>query len=141
MPTTIGSAGFGGLIGVFQSPERTYLEYIDGSIMADGSFYDVSGTFFGAVYGGGNPSSCFMITATGDVSGCTKANAFCEKSLVKDLRMCLNNTSQGGVVVNATFSVTFPQRFSARNCIEYCRGMADFQVKNLIKLRCLLSFH
>ena len=129
MPFAIEATNFGGLVGAIQFNERSYLEYFDGSFMTDGSFFDVSGTSFGSVYGGGYPSVCFMISETGNVVACTKANVLCEKNLVKDLRMCLNKTSQG-VTINATFSVTFPQKFSARICIEYCRGMADFQVTN-----------
>jgi hypothetical protein len=143
LPFAIEAANFGGLIGAIQSNERSYLEYFDGSFMTDGSFFDVSGTPFGSVYGGGYPSVCFMISETGNVVACTKANVLCEKNLVKDLRMCLNKTSQGGgVTINATFSVTFPQKFSARICIEYCRGIADFQVtiKQWINLKCYEKF-
>ena len=41
------------MIGAFQSGDRRYLEYVDGSIMNDGSFSDVPSNFFGDVYGTG----------------------------------------------------------------------------------------
>lgn len=40
-------------IGAFQTPDRRYLEYVDGSLMNDGLFNDVGMTFFGDVYGTG----------------------------------------------------------------------------------------
>jgi hypothetical protein len=51
-----------GLIGGVASDDRRYIEYVDGTIMADGNFYDVSGQFFGTVYDTGvNIANCLMI--------------------------------------------------------------------------------
>ena len=51
-----------GMIGGVASEDRRYIEYVDGSIMADGFFYDVSGQFFGDVYNTGvNIANCLMI--------------------------------------------------------------------------------
>jgi hypothetical protein len=35
---------------------------VDGSMMTDGFFNDVPSTFFGDVYGGGMPASCFQVS-------------------------------------------------------------------------------
>ena len=50
---------YNGLIGAFQSADRRYLEYVDGSIMNDGSFSDVGSHFFGDVYGTGPTKNVF----------------------------------------------------------------------------------
>jgi len=50
---------YNGLIGAFQSADRRYLEYVDGSIMNDGSFSDVGSHFFGDVYGTGPIKNVF----------------------------------------------------------------------------------
>lgn len=178
VPITSGTTTYSGLIGAFQSPERTYLEYVDGSIMTDGYFSDASGfrfhlyikswtvlwiwqffsfrktrqaflefyfdcidsrTLFGTVYGGGAPSKCFMINDGGNIIGCTRANVLCEKSLILDGRMCLNRTGNP-LLLNATSKINFPQHFSARSCIEYCRGLdPTFQVSS--NLCCSFFFH
>jgi hypothetical protein len=69
---TQGLTGYKGVIGAFQTIENTFLEYVDGSIMADGNFYDVSGQAFGAIYGGGWNTDCMAIDTNGNVQRCTR---------------------------------------------------------------------
>jgi hypothetical protein len=41
------------IVGAFQTPDRRFLEYVDGSMMTDGIFYDWDQTFYSDIYGTG----------------------------------------------------------------------------------------
>ena len=124
-----------GLIGAFQTPDRRYLEYVDGSLMTDGFFSSVADQFFGGLYGtGADTFSCLMINPSGNIEICTSANVLCEKKLIKDSLMCLDNTDLTSLMVyNASSEITIPLRFTASMCIEYCRGNeSTYQVRVIL---------
>lgn len=103
--------------------------------MTDGSFSDVAGQNFGAVFGGGWTTDCVAMASTGSVLRCAAANVVCEKKLVRDVIMCVDKTTLAtSVNLNASTSISissFDQTnyFKASLCIEYCRGTDSNQVR------------
>jgi hypothetical protein len=128
------------MIGAFQTPDRRYLEFVDGSLMTDGFFSSVSSQFFGTVYGTGTDNiACLMINPSGNIERCTSANVLCEKKLIKDTLMCLDKTNLTGLMVyNALSEINVPLRLTASMCIEYCRGNeSTYQASTLLLLFCM----
>jgi hypothetical protein len=115
------------LIGAFQSQDRRYIEYVDGSLMTDGFFSDVSGKFFGKLYSTNqNGSTYLMIKPDGNIYPCYGGFPLCEKSLIKDLTMCIDSKNlQTNMNVNTSSSINIWSHNSAAICIEYCRGWSD----------------
>jgi len=118
---------FQALIGAFQSQDRRYIEYVDGSLMTDGFFSDVRGQFFGKLYSTNqNGSTYLMIKPDGNIYPCDGGFALCEKSLIKDLTMCIDSKNlQTNMNVNTSSSINILSHNSAAICIEYCRGWSD----------------
>ena len=121
-----GFTNYYGMIGAFQTPDRRYLDFVDGSIMTDGFFNSVAGQFFNNVYGTRvDIASCLMINPDGNIQACGSANVLCEKKLIKETLMCLDKTNLTGIMIyNASSQITVPFRFTASMCTEYCRGNA-----------------
>jgi len=119
-----GFTNYYGMIGAFQTPDRRYLDFVDGSIMTDGFLNSVAGQFFNTVYGTGTDiASCMMINPDGNIQGCGSANVLCEKKLIKETLMCLDKTNLTGIMLyNSSSEITVPFRFTASMCTEYCRG-------------------
>jgi hypothetical protein len=119
-------------VGAFQTIDRRYLDFVDGSIMTDGNFNTVLNQFFGSLYGTGvNTLSCLAINSGGNIERCTRANVLCEKTLVKDTMLCLNNTSLPGyIVLNTSSTIQIPSKNAA---CYYTISFNVFRVK-----RCLL---
>ena len=115
------------LIGAFQSQDRRYIEYVDGSIMTDGYFYDVRGQFFSDLYSTNqNGSRYLIITTDGNIYPSSGGFALCEKSLIKDLAMCLGSSNlQANIRLNVSSTVAIVSHNSASICIEYCRGWSN----------------
>lgn len=112
------------LIGAFQSQDRRYIEYVDGSIMTDGYFSDVDGHFFGDLYSTNqNTETYFTISTDGNIYPSSQGFVLCEKSLIKELTMCLeSNNLPSNIVLNSSSSIAIWSHNSAAICIEYCRG-------------------
>ena len=112
------------LIGAFQSQDRRYIEFVDGSIMTDGYFSDVDGHFFGDLYSTDNNAATYlMISTDGNIYPCLGGFPLCEKSLIKDLTMCLgSNNLQSNIDLNTSSAIAIWSHNSAAVCIEYCRG-------------------
>lgn len=113
-----------GLIGAVPTGLTRSLEYVDGSIMTDGHFSDVSHTWIAdLVYGTKNPD-CFVINGDGNVESCEKKcrdgngnmnmycdQVICEKTLApKDKSLCLDKsaTVPAKVTVDDTFDIEIP---------------------------------
>ena len=118
-----------GLIGAIQSKDRRYLEYVDGSIMHNGQFYDVSAQYFGDVYGtGGNLADCLMINSTGNVGQCdgNAAKILCEKYIDMDTIMCLGKTTLvQNIQFNTSTKLNFLKNYYPSMCLEHCRALDD----------------
>jgi hypothetical protein len=103
--------------------------------MTDGSFYDVAGSAFGSVYGGGSTTDCIMINSAGNVQRCVSANVLCEKKLARDVVMCVDKTTlPANVNLNASTSISIsslgqPNYVKSSVCVEYCRGTDSNQVE------------
>jgi hypothetical protein len=112
------------MIGGVQTADRRYLEYADGSIMADGNFYDANTQLFGDVYGtGGNIATCLTIDPSGNIQRCATANVLCEKYLVKDTIMCLDKINlDQNIQLDSSTALTLPVNFYPSMCIEHCRA-------------------
>ena len=81
------------------------------------------------VYQNGVAYYCLMINSAGNVQSCSTSNVLCEKSLVKDARMCLNKTTLAtSITTNQTTLINLPTYATASSCIEYCRGTIGNQV-------------
>ena len=81
------------------------------------------------VYQNGGSYNCLMINNAGNVQACSISNVLCEKSLVKDARICLNKNSLAtSIVTNQTTLINLPNYATASSCIEYCRGTIGNQV-------------
>ena len=115
---------FQALVGIFQNQERRYVEYVDGSLMTDGFFNDVKGQFFSDIYSTDqNTSNHFMITMDGNIYRSQGALILCEKSLIKDLAMCIQSSNlQSNGAMSTSSSIKISTHNSASLCIEYCRG-------------------
>ena len=120
----LGYKNFQALIGAFQSQDRRYIEFVDGSIMNDGYFSDVDGHFFGDLYSTDNNAIQYlMINTDGNINRCSGGFALCEKSLIKDLTMCLgSNSLQSSIDLNTSTTIAIWSHNSAAVCIEFCRG-------------------
>ena len=95
--------------------------------MTDGFFADVKGQFFGDLYATNQVSSTNLIISTdGNIYRSTSGFIMCEKSLIKDATMCLDNFNlQSNVAVNTSSSINILSHNSAAVCIEYCRGWSS----------------
>jgi hypothetical protein len=99
-----------GLVGALQTIDRRYIDFVDGSILTDGSFNSVSGQFFGSLYGtGSNVFSCLMIDGSGNIERCSSANVICEKTLVKDTQLCLKQSDLPSYIsLNSSTTIQLP---------------------------------
>ena len=93
----------------------------------DGFFSDVKGQFFGNLYSTNqNGSTYLMIKPDGNIYPCYGGFALCEKSLMKDSRMCIDSRNlQTNINVNTSSAINIWSRNSAPICIEYCRGWSN----------------
>ena len=81
------------------------------------------------VYQNGLPFGCLMINSAGNVQQCSISNVLCEKSLIRDVRICLNKNSLATTIItNSTTLINLSTYATASSCIEYCRGTIGNQV-------------
>ena len=95
--------------------------------MTDGFFADVQGHFFGDLYTTNQIDSTGLIIGTdGNIYQSESGFVMCEKSLIKDSSMCLDNSNlQSNVAVNTSSAINILSHNSAAVCIEYCRGWSN----------------
>jgi len=95
--------------------------------MTDGYFADVKGQFFGDLYQTNQVYSTNLIIRTdGNIYASTGGFVMCEKSLIKDYIMCLDNSNlQTNIAMNTSSAINILSHNSAAVCIEYCRGWSD----------------
>ncbi len=113
------------VIGAQQSYDSTFLEYMDGTIMADGHFADVGSSRFSSAYTAYPYKSCIKFQDDGNIGTCSLATVVCEKNLIEDAMMCINKADLDSVLTVNTSSVigNIPSDFmSAQKCIQYCQG-------------------
>ena len=131
-----GNAFYRGLVGAVPTGLTRFVEYVDGSIMADGNFSDASGTWIGDILYGTQPSDCFMIDEDGNVGNCGTQcvdeigvsmqceQVLCEKVLVpQDKSLCLDKGSviPSKLVLDNSVDITIPVKIDPNilNCITF----------------------
>ena len=107
-----GAGPLTGLVGAFETTDRRYIDFVDGSIMTDGYFNSVLNQFFGTLYNTGvNPFTCLAINSGGNIEVCTSTNVLCEKTLIKDTMLCLNSTDLPEyIVLNTSTTIQIPSK-------------------------------
>ena len=113
------------LIGAVASGNNRFLEYVDGSIMTDGHFSDVSNTWIGDILtsSGNRIVNCFRMDKDGIVSKCTNKcltqnghstlceEVICEKAIApKDKALCLDkdNTIPSKITLDNSYDIDIP---------------------------------
>ena len=113
------------LIGAIASGNTRFLEYVDGTIMTDGHFSDVSNTWIGDIIksSGNSITNCFRMDKDGIVSKCTKKcltqdghdvqceEVICEKAIApKDKALCLDrdNTIPSKITLDDSYDIDIP---------------------------------
>ena len=80
-------------------------------------------------YQTGNVFDCLMINTDGNIQSCSSANILCEKTLQKDTRLCLSQSSLStSVALNSTTTISLMSYATLGTCMEYCRATLFNQV-------------
>ncbi len=114
-------------IGALQSYDALFMEYMDGTIMADGHFADAADSRFDNAYTNYPSENCMELRDDALVRDCAYAAVVCEKNLIEDAMMCIDKNEIDNVLtVNVSSLLSFSGILttfrSAQKCIEYCRG-------------------
>ena len=113
------------MIGAVLTAHTRFLEYVDGSIMTDGHFSDVSNTWIGdlIISSGNDIINCFTLNKDGNVEKCSKKclaltghsraceEVICEKAIApKDKALCLDadNTVPSKITLDNSVDIDIP---------------------------------
>ena len=110
------------LIGAKQSEHTTFLEYLDGTLMTNGTFKGVSDYWFDQGYQTSKKVYSMSLNTSGGISQ-GQANIICEKKLMDEKVYCLTTDNlKSTLTVDETSTIEI-WRQTPQKCIEYCRGM------------------